>query len=67
MTSNSVSQTIMDAGSTWESVTITPHRFGGIKFRVGNRDGHLHGSYQASIPFEFNAVGLCGIAVSAVR
>ncbi|GAB4197399.1 MAG: DUF5519 family protein [Coleofasciculaceae cyanobacterium] len=52
MTTNTISQTIVDIVSTWEGVTIAPHRFGGIEFRVDNREiGHLHGSYQADIPF----------------
>lgn len=52
MTTNPISETIVDTVSTWEGVTIAPHRFGGIKFRVDNREiGHLHGNYQADIPF----------------
>ncbi len=48
----SISKTITDTISTWDGVTIAPHRFGGIEFRVGNREiGHLHGEYQADIPF----------------
>ena len=48
----SISKTIIDTISTWEGVSIAPHRFGGIEFRVGNREiGHLHGDYQADIPF----------------
>lgn len=36
----------------WSGVTAGPHRFGGIEFRVGNSEiGHLHGHYQADIPF----------------
>ena len=38
--------------SSWEGVTAAPHRFGGIEFRLGRREiGHLHGNYQADIPF----------------
>ncbi len=52
MAMNTISQTIADTVSTWEGVTIAPHRFGGIEFRVGDREfGHLHGDYQADIPF----------------
>ncbi len=37
---------------SWEGVTVEPHRFGGIEFRVGRREiGHLHGSWQADLPF----------------
>jgi hypothetical protein len=52
MVTNTISQMIVDAVSTWKGVTIAPHRFGGIEFRVANREiGHLHGDYQADIPF----------------
>lgn len=52
MTTNTISQTIVDTVSSWEGVTIAPHRFGGIEFRVNHREfGHLHGNYQADIPF----------------
>ncbi|MBW4659708.1 MAG: DUF5519 family protein [Drouetiella hepatica Uher 2000/2452] len=52
MTMKTISQAIADTVSTWEGVTISPHRFGGIEFRVDKREvGHLHGNYQADIPF----------------
>jgi hypothetical protein len=52
MATNTITQTVINAVSTWEGVTIAPHRFGGIEFQVGNREiGHLHGSYLADIPF----------------
>ena len=36
----------------WPGVTVAPHRFGGIEFRVANREiGHLHGDRLADIPF----------------
>lgn len=36
----------------WSGVTAGPHRFGGTEFRVDGREiGHLHGDYQADIPF----------------
>jgi hypothetical protein len=35
----------------WEGVTVHPHRFGGVEFRLGKRElGHLH-ARQADIPF----------------
>lgn len=38
--------------SGWPGVTIGPHRFGGIEFRLGRRElGHLHGDYLADLPF----------------
>ena len=36
----------------WEGVTVEPHRFGGIEFKIGRRElGHLHGSRLADLPF----------------
>src|SRR5262245_27627945 len=38
--------------SSWPNVTVAPHRFGGVEFRVGRRElGHLHGSRWADLPF----------------
>jgi hypothetical protein len=38
--------------SSWPGVTQSPHRFGGVEFRVGRRElGHLHGSRLADLPF----------------
>jgi hypothetical protein len=38
--------------ASWPGVTVAPHRFGGIEFRVGRRElGHLHGSRLADLPF----------------
>src|SRR3954453_1796208 len=38
--------------AAWDGVTVEPHRFGGIEFRVGRRElGHLHGSRLADLPF----------------
>ena len=37
---------------SWPEVTVVPHRFGGVEFRVGRRElGHLHGSRLADLPF----------------
>ncbi|HEY9845874.1 MAG TPA: luciferase family protein [Candidatus Caenarcaniphilales bacterium] len=47
-----LAQTIEHELLRWPGVTAGPHRFGGIEFRVNNREiGHLHGDYQADIPF----------------
>jgi hypothetical protein len=36
----------------WEGVTVAPHRFGGVEFRLGRRElGHLHGDALADLPF----------------
>lgn len=51
-TMSSVADIIKQELLTWDGVTVAPHRFGGIEFRVGNREiGHLHGNHQADIPF----------------
>ena len=35
----------------WEGVSVHPHRFGGVEFRLGKRElGHLH-AQQADLPF----------------
>jgi Family of unknown function (DUF5519) len=37
---------------SWPGVSVAPHRFGGVEFRVGRRElGHLHGSRLADLPF----------------
>jgi hypothetical protein len=37
---------------SWDGVVVSPHRYGGIEFRVGRRElGHLHGDRLADIPF----------------
>jgi len=36
----------------WEGVTQTPHRFGGVEFRLSSREiGHIHGDWLVDIPF----------------
>lgn len=36
---------------SWEGVTVHPHRFGGVEFRLGKRElGHLHRTW-ADLPF----------------
>ncbi len=43
-----IKQTVL----SWPGVTLQTHRFGGIEFRVNEREfGHLHGDDQADIPF----------------
>ena len=38
--------------ASWDGVSIEPHRFGGIEFRLGRRElGHLHGDRIADLPF----------------
>jgi hypothetical protein len=48
----SIEQRIVREISAWPDVTVAPHRFGGVEFRVGRRElGHLHGSRWADLPF----------------
>jgi hypothetical protein len=36
---------------SWDGVSVHPHRFGGVEFRLGKRElGHLHDSW-ADLPF----------------
>lgn len=49
---SAIKQRILQEVLSWSGATAEPHRFGGTEFRVGNREiGHLHGDYQADIPF----------------
>jgi luciferase-like monooxygenase len=51
-TSENAEQRIVREVSAWLDVTVAPHRFGGVEFRVGRRElGHLHGSRWADLPF----------------
>ncbi len=42
---------------SWEGVTVHPHRFGGVEFRLGRRElGHIHPQFKdsegsADLPF----------------
>ena len=37
---------------SWTGVTVAPHRFGGVEFKVGRRElGHVHGDRLADLPF----------------
>jgi hypothetical protein len=48
----SIAHQIEQAVASWEGVSVGPHRFGGIEFRVGRRElGHLHGERLADLPF----------------
>jgi hypothetical protein len=38
--------------SAWDGVSVHPHRFGGLEFRLGARElGHLHGERWVDLPF----------------
>jgi hypothetical protein len=35
----------------WEGITTGPHRFGGLEFKLGNREiGHIHGDSLVDVP-----------------
>jgi hypothetical protein len=37
--------------SQWEGLTSAPHRFGGVEFKLGNREiGHIHGDSLVDVP-----------------
>jgi len=37
---------------SWQGVTVHPHRFGGVEFRLGRRElGHIHTEGWADLPF----------------
>lgn len=49
---DSAAAQIAEAVTSWEGVVASPHRFGGVEFRVGRRElGHLHGNRLADLPF----------------
>ncbi|HTP13246.1 MAG TPA: luciferase family protein [Bacteroidota bacterium] len=46
------SREIQNRVQEWENITLHPHRFGGVEFRLGRREiGHLHGDSLLDIPF----------------
>jgi hypothetical protein len=43
---------ITKAVTSWEGVSVQPHRFGGVEYAVGKREiGHIHGDHLVDIPF----------------
>lgn len=45
-------KTIEEEISTWASVSVHPHRFGGREFRFGNAEiGHVHTGGTVDVPF----------------
>jgi Family of unknown function (DUF5519) len=48
---NNVARIRSEVGS-WDGVSVHPHRYGGIEFRLGGRElGHLHGERWVDLPF----------------
>ena len=51
MADSILTQIEREVGS-WDGVTVSAHRYGGVEFRVGRRElGHLHGGGLADLPF----------------
>lgn len=49
---NQIAKMIEREVLNWSGVTLEPHRFGDIEFRVNNHEiRHLHGDYVAILPF----------------
>ncbi|MGA8085599.1 MAG: MFS transporter [Candidatus Nitrosopolaris sp.] len=47
-----ITENIKEEILSWQGVTSNPYRFGGIEFRVNERDmGHIHGEKHADLPF----------------
>jgi Family of unknown function (DUF5519) len=37
--------------SRWEGIGSAPHRYGGVEFKLGNREiGHIHGNWLVDVP-----------------
>jgi hypothetical protein len=52
MTSDAFVALIEHEIAGWEGVSVEPHRFGGVEFRLGRRElGHLHRGGLADLPF----------------
>ena len=52
MTAPNASTRIRAAVAAWPGMSETPHRFGGVEFRLGTREiGHLHGDRLLDVPF----------------
>ena len=51
MSAREANETVTGELSSWQGVTVAPHRFGGVEFRLGRREiGHLHATF-ADLPF----------------
>jgi len=52
MGNRSASQAIRGAVAAWPGTAEAPHRFGGVEFKLGEREiGHLHGERLLDVPF----------------
>lgn len=52
MPHHEIEDRLVDIIGHWDGVEVSPHRFGGVEFRLDKREiGHLHGARQADLPF----------------
>ena len=52
MTITNAQKLITETLLSWDGVSIAPHRFGGVEYRLGTRElGHIHGDHLVDIPF----------------
>lgn len=52
MSISNAQKAITQTVTSWEGVSTTPHRFGGLEYRLGTRElGHIHGDHLVDIPF----------------
>jgi hypothetical protein len=55
MSMRNAKEKIVKEVTGWPGVEAQVHRFGGTEFTLGRRElGHVHGDYQADIPFPMN-------------
>ena len=52
MSATNAQKVITEALMLWDGVSTSPHRFGGVEYRLGTRElGHIHGDHLVDIPF----------------
>ncbi len=52
MSATNAQKVITEALMSWDGVSTSPHRFGGVEYRLGTRElGHIHGDHLVDIPF----------------
>jgi hypothetical protein len=52
MSMSKVLERIKNEILSWPDVSVVPHQFGGIEFRLNKRElGHIHGDSLADLPF----------------
>lgn len=52
MSVHGAQERITSVVTTWDGVSVRPHRFGGVEYVIGRREiGHIHGDNLVDIPF----------------